>query len=314
MKSFLSFFRINDWWSHIIPPIVSFCLLGIYVGNISFDKAIINFILFYLLSIFTAAFGFFIGEWSDINDDEKANKKNTLVNITSTYKTTILITLLLFILLILYQLKLNTFLMGLVFMQYLCFCFYSLPPFRLKKNRFLALILDATYSGTLFYFIGFGVFNSSAHLSFLFIIWSFLKGLRNIISHLMMDKEHDTIIKVKTIANTIEINKIIRYSYFLLIFEILTFMGGLIVFKLWSILFSYSLFIVYWQYRDKYIIPYLYKRKKPIVRNRFIDFNYYYEFFFPLVIFILIIINLDEKYLFAFPLIILNLKFLKLFK
>jgi 4-hydroxybenzoate polyprenyltransferase len=212
------------------------------------------------------------------------------------------------------HLQLTPFLSSLVFAQYLCFCLYSLPPFRLKKNRFIALVLDAIYSGTLFNIICFNIFNSNTRLTYLLIFWSFLKGLRNIISHIIADKENDKLIQVVTIANTIEIKKIINYSYLLLVFEILTFMTGLLVYKLWVILVAYFLFIIYWQFRDNYVIPFLYKRKEPIIRNQLIDFNYFYEFFFPILLFILVIKHVDEKYIYAFPLIILNLKFLRLFK
>jgi 4-hydroxybenzoate polyprenyltransferase len=290
---------------------MSFCFIAIYSASIELDECYLKILLIYLLSIATASFGFFLGEWTDINDDLNAKKENTVIQLEITKRYLLLIFLAVFISIIIYFLNLNLVLLSIVILQFVCFILYSVPPFRLKENKIFAVILDSIYSGSLYYFLAFSIININNYLAYLLIVWALAKGIRNIIVHLIKDKENDRIANIKTIGNTVDLQKIKRFNNLILLIETCFFVLGLIHYNLYPIIFLFILFLIYWTFRDNYKIPFLVKRKEVMHRNKDLDINYFYEFYLPISLLILISIEVDIKYLFIFPLVLFNTKFLK---
>ncbi|MEZ5009090.1 MAG: hypothetical protein R2753_13145 [Chitinophagales bacterium] len=197
-KAFIQVLRTNDWWNNIIPPILGFFALGQLSLAPDF-RILYMFGNVFLLMIFTAIFGFFIGEWSDIKDDTKAGKKNLLVGKSSSFKFGFTILSVIGICFFSFQLRLSNFdLYLLVIAQMLCFILYSIPPFRLKKNKLASLVLDSLYSGTLMYVFVFAIGRQDATGSLVVLfIWGFLRGQRNYILHTLNDAKNDQQIGIK---------------------------------------------------------------------------------------------------------------------
>ena len=278
------YIRLKDWWSFIIPPIITFYCIGLILINSkssTLSTLLFSFVLFLVLTISTAAFGFFINEWSDIKDDTIAGKENTLSNA----KQHTLILLLLFIIsgivVSAYLLKLNKITQIIICVQLILLLLYSVPPFRLKRFKYLAVILDATYSGALFYIlaiiIGSNYHRFSIIWMYLLFFWSITKGIRNILHHLIQDKKYDAALRFKTVATANNTSTLEHFIFFLYRF----YYGKLFI----------TMYLLYWVYiifRKNYIIPFIIKRKQTITRSMSTEINLFYEKIFPLFVFIVL--------------------------
>jgi len=282
------FYRVKDWWNFIIPPVMAIYMVGLLINNSIFQalNVLTDFTFFLILTIAVAAFGFLIGEWSDINDDIKAGKKNTLIGLSLYSKIFLIVLSVLIQVLSIWKLRFNDWIFWtLYFIEIICFILYSLLPFRLKRHRLAAVVLDALYSGTLFYLLAYLYVSKITTLPLVFIFfWGISKGIRNIILHLLIDKENDSKIKVKTVANSISKIKIEKFLYYIILpLESLFFILMAYSFS-YIILFSFVLFCVYVIYKPCYIIPYIFKRKEKITVNAAQEINNFYETFFPTII------------------------------
>lgn len=308
MNKLFTYIRLKDWWSFIIPPIISFYYLQLLTKDtklLSFYNISFDFINFILLSIFVAAFGFFLNEWSDINDDKIAGKKNVLYNLSKKKIKFYFIFIVLVNILAILFIDWNPFTILLLTTQYLLFITYSVYPFRLKRNKYATLIIDALYSGTLFYILAFTIKSKIIEINFLQVtlifIWGFIKGIRNIIHHLIQDEKHDKKLQIKTIATTTNYKNLLHFAtYFLIPFEVLIF-----TFFLYTVpynyffLVSYLLFFLYVLNRKKHIIPFLLKRNQEIKTNKFTDINLYYEILLPLLSLFLLSVR-DNRFIIIF--------------
>jgi hypothetical protein len=270
---------------------MSFYCIGLLKANIeglSYSEIAFRFITFLVLTIFVAAFGFLLNEWTDIKDDEIA-KKNNALKYVSKLKIWIIfsfITAGIFLASLFVPWPPYTFL--LLVLQLLLFILYSAPPFRLKKIRPAAMVLDALYSGTLFYIIAMlvGGQRTPDLLPPILLVfsWGFCRGLRNIIYHFIMDAEHDILLQKertfffntdfarKMILRVILPGEILLYFFLLYFFPHHTFFCV-----------SYLLFIIYVYFRKDYTIPFLLKRKNEIQVQMITDINIYYEIIMPIV-------------------------------
>lgn len=154
-----------------------------------------------IISTITAIIGYFINDLYDINDDLKAGKKNYVSGFPVWLKI-LFLPFFIFILVILWIINeqflfikhANLYTLT-FFANTFLFLMYSVPPIRFKKAVYIAPILDALYSGALFYMLAFILATIKSPINkpaiIMILIWSFLKGLRNYFSHLCDDKEND---------------------------------------------------------------------------------------------------------------------------
>ena len=298
LKNLLLYIRIKDWWNYIIPPILSFYFIGLLVSN---NKTLISIIYDFtsvlFLSTFVASFGFFLNEWSDIKDDAIAKKPNQLSSLSNKHKWTILLLLLVGIYITLSITgRDNVLILFLCLIQIGLLILYSVMPFRLKRNKYAAIIIDALYSGTLFYIIAANI-GSSKNIPFqlimLIFIWAIIKGIRNIIHHLIQDKKHDEVLNLQTLATTTEIHSLKKIIlYFLLPTEIISYLFILYNIPYNKIFIAYFLlYCIYILYRKNYVIPFVLKREIPLGQNNLTEINLFYERYFPFIVLIALIYN-----------------------
>lgn len=293
----LRYIRLKDWWSFIVPPIITFYCIGLILINAKssiLSSLLLSFVLFLTLTISTAAFGFFINEWSDIKDDAIAGKANALSNAPRQSLYVLLVLISCGIALPAYLLKLNNTTRLILLLQITLLLLYSIPPFRLKRFKYLAVILDATYSGALFYIlaiiIGANFHRFSTTWMYLLFFWAITKGIRNILHHLIQDKKHDAALRFKTVATSNNTSTIEHFIYYIL----LPFESLLFVFFLYRFYFGklfIILYLVYWIYilfRKNCIIPFIVKRKQAITQSMSTEINVFYEKLFPLLVFMVL--------------------------
>lgn len=157
------------------------------------------------LAIPVAAFGFFLNEWTDITEDTAAGKPNYAAPLQPFARILLFLAISIVLLVILWGYPFPPVVRLLVMVQVLAFALYSCHPFRLKNSPVAAVLLDAIYSGTLFYIIALQLSIGSFLWKYVLLISSFglFKGLRNIIFHLVADKKFDTKAGKETMAHII---------------------------------------------------------------------------------------------------------------
>lgn len=223
LKNIRDILRTDDWWSHIIPPVLLFYFLGTS-QTIHHKIEFTELLYFFALLILVASFGFFVGEWSDIHDDHIAGKNNKLNGVSTKFRILILIVILSSVILFCFLLHLSKTQLGLVGIQILAFIFYSVPPFRLKKKPIASIVLDSIYSGTLMYVLAYS-FITDFRLNVFILIGStgILKGLRGYLLHTIHDADNDLKAGIKSLANSIGNNKMLPVLQVILLLEVVAF-------------------------------------------------------------------------------------------
>ncbi len=316
IHSYFKSIRIKDWWNFILPPVLGFYGWGLYQADVSFANSIFLSAGFLLLTVSVASFGFYINEWTDIQDDTAAGKSNAVRELPVSVRW------LFFLIIILqmgvgYYISISNLHSALLFAaQITCFIAYSYPPFRLRKNLYVAPLLDALYSGTIFYLLAINInYPTFFHLSTVqkgqlgfLLIWAILRGFRNIIMHLLFDAKFDAEIQQKTIGTHFDRQSVSKFLYRLVLpSEILGFLGFCFIgLRTPAVLLgiSFIVFIIYWFKRKTYIIPFLLKRPNPSMDDELYDINIFYEVVLPFYVFGLLALQKDAYYLFYFVVLI----------
>jgi hypothetical protein len=248
-------FRVQEWWGAILPPILLFYYLGIIENG--GDSPIIykNLVTLIIISIITALIGYYSNNYYDINDDLKAGKKNQLNSLPDIIKWLLIPAQLILLAVVIYLgiQKIHFHFVSIAIgINIILFFLYSIPPARLKKNKYISTLLDASYSGTLFYLIAFYIANPSGEFQlifgFLIFFWGITKGLRNYITHLCDDHENDLKLDFKTLSTAYSKEKMQSIAHVLYPLEII-----LLIFLLSSIasisiiaLIFCLLFFIFW--------------------------------------------------------------------
>ncbi len=308
IQTYFDSIRIKDWWNYILPPIAGFYGWGLFQSGRSFEDSFFTTVGFFLLTFGVASFGFFINEWTDIKDDLAAGKKNAVATLSISQQTAIFAFIVLQ-LLIGYRLcvtNLHTTL--LLCIQLLSLLLYSCPPFRMKKNMYIAPILDALYSGTIFYLVAinihyptfFGLNISQQSALVLLTIWAIFRGFRNIIMHLLTDEKFDAAIAQKTAGTQFHRYSVERFLYRIILpVEVVAFAGFCFAERAaYGILLgvAYLIFMLYWWKRKTHIIPFILKRQSPADESSLYSINIFHEVALPVYIFGLLAVQTDPFY------------------
>lgn len=317
IQSYFKSIRIKDWWNYILPPVVGFYGWGLYQSGLPFADSVFLSLGFLLLTISVASFGFYLNEWTDISDDTAAGKPNAVSALPVSARWLVLLVILLQMGLGFYISISNLHATLLFSAQIICFIVYSCPPFRLKKNLYAAPLLDALYSGTIFYLLAininyptfFGLMAAQKVQLIFLLVWALLRGFRNIIQHFLFDAKYDAVIHQKTIGTRYDRSSVSKFLYrFILPSEILSFLGFCSINGnnyTFLLGISYIVFILYWFKRKTYIIPFMLRRQEPSMDDELYDINIFYEVVLPVYIFGLLALQIDISYLFYCVLLVL---------
>lgn len=206
INSFINLFRTSHWWNYIFPPILGILYFVLLNEESKFEDIWLQLILFFISFVFTASFGFFYNDFCDIESDNKAGKQN-FVQKFSLKKRYFVLFLLLFLAILPWlffkNIQIGIFLFSI--QLFLLFA-YSHPYIRLKNKIHIAIITDALYSSLLPALIAFFLFSKNnlktenIEIILFFISILFLRGLRNILIHQIIDAENDIKSNTQTIV------------------------------------------------------------------------------------------------------------------
>jgi 4-hydroxybenzoate polyprenyltransferase len=206
-QKILKAIRLHDWWHFILPPIFAFYLTGIQLSHSESGlfEILSGLIKVIALAIPVASFGFFLNEWTDISEDAAAGKANYVAGLSFSLRVGVLFVIIIAAAGILIAGNFPPSVLVLLLIQLLLLIAYSVLPVRLKRFPIAAVILDALYSGPLFFMIALILSMGTPEIRFLLmaLIFGFLKGLRNIIFHLEQDKNYDLAAGKKTFAQLV---------------------------------------------------------------------------------------------------------------
>ena len=288
----LNIIRYNDWWLYKVPT-----LLAIFYATLSLSGYCIadNWIEILKLVFYICSAAVYVSIINDITDkklDEKAGKSNFFTTLTSAYSIIILTTTLLLQIIVLFVLSKHMYAALFYLLSLISYSLYSIPPFRLKQNRYLGILADAFGAHCfasifiLMYAYGITKMNLDTNWILAITLWSLLYGIRGIIWHQFVDKDADLKTGIKTLANspnTKPINTIISVVFFvetICLLSIIYSLKSWVVFVLF-IIYLVILFTRHYLFNSKIIIAIPFSKYYQII------FAEYYEFYFPISILIL---------------------------
>jgi hypothetical protein len=246
--------RLNKPWNYKFPLLLFFCYLPAVVAkNIDFEKFSIGILAAILLMTGFAGIAYMFNDYSDNEVDKLAGKQNMFEDgIQNKHRVTAFIYLI-FITLPWYWLPFDEVSLILATVVLLLYFLYAFKPFRLKEKGFLGLLTDATYAHiipaffayyTFVHIVDFRINFFSTTIATL-LIWQLISGLRNILSHQIIDFHND----LNTNTTTFTVKYGLQKSKFLLakIFislEIISFSVFLLLIELGFLFFIIS-YVVY---------------------------------------------------------------------
>ncbi|MBK7147458.1 MAG: hypothetical protein IPH78_01240 [Bacteroidetes bacterium] len=141
--------RFNSWWQYKIPPLLAifFTVKITELGATSQVNDCLQLALLFCWMFTAAAFGYFVNDFSDIEEDNLAGKSNLVQRIP--YGFRILVFFLLGLTVIAFQLILNhptSVAFQLSLLHLAVFVAYSVRPVRLKERSFWGALCDALYT------------------------------------------------------------------------------------------------------------------------------------------------------------------------
>jgi len=296
VNNLLLLIRTKQWWHAVLAFLLGLTYIFIYKFQIQFDKAIKILPIIIFLVLFTAITGYLINNLTDYDEDIHVKKK--IANIGKRKSLIIFIIIINLIAIYIIIGKQNTlWSLFLYLLQFLLFILYSVKPFRLKKHRYLSILLDSLYNSTVFsiFILSFFIPFNSSNFTFISILFLYLwiRGIKNYLSHLIDDRKYDIKIN-KTIVHVYGLKKIFRFIIILFVIEFFFVISFFYTISKHFILFLIGFIVIYF-FRN--IVYALYKKqfKRLIIYFRYV-LNDFYENWLP--IFTLIMLSLHEvKYI-----------------
>lgn len=206
MKAFvmsaLNLFRTKEWYDSKVPMLISVTLYIFALNKASFSTD--NFLIVITLTLFYSfflSFGYIINDYADIEVDKITGKKKVIHQFSRTAALffVILTATLGFGTILIFKRNIMVFIILLV--VYFFGMSYSAKPFRFKEKGIMGLIVSSSAQRCFPLFLVF-VIQDVPQLwrLILWIILSFIVGLRYILVHQYVDMENDSKSGVETFA------------------------------------------------------------------------------------------------------------------
>ncbi len=208
MSSFHQLARTADWFQWKIPPLLAVGYAMILINGIAFWPGFYTLFLLITSICSVGAYGHVVNDIFDIEQDLAAGKRNAMAKLSPSWRFFWVFLFIATGFLSLYLLTASLLMVALLFLNYLLPTIYSIPPFRLKERGILGVLADTSAAHLLPVLLIAISLNSIENISGLqnFIllvfaaIWAFFLGLRGIISHQVLDLQHDRKTNVVTFA------------------------------------------------------------------------------------------------------------------
>ena len=198
------FLRIKEWWNSKIVGLFGLIYLFLIETNLALNQVWEQFSFLALWMILAASFGYYINDTFDLLQDELANKANQTKSQHNLVKIFIALLILTLIGLDWFFLSQNLLVAYLIIGQVSLFFLYSLPKIRLKEKPLVGVLTDALYAhvlpGLIVLFTIVPPEQATPFLLTTFGLWMFFVGVRNILSHHLIDYENDKLSATVTSA------------------------------------------------------------------------------------------------------------------
>lgn len=244
--------RASTWWHHLIPPILSTAYALAWMGKLPPIEMPLPLFIFTISVIGSAAFGFWLNDWTDIEADRQVDKYNAASQITVLQRFIVLTALFITGWLPWFWIPVNPLARLLLAVLMLFFILYSVPPFRFKERSFLGIICDIHYGHVLPIAITLATFarlwrpdfQNAEVLVFLLFTLLYIKGFRNILEHQINDRKNDRKSHTRTFVLILGVLPAARWlSYVLIPLELLM-IGFFLLFWKVGMLLLYLLFLL----------------------------------------------------------------------
>jgi colanic acid/amylovoran biosynthesis glycosyltransferase len=185
--------------------------------------------LFLLFLAFVAVLGLgslghVLNDWSDIEEDRRAGKSNTMSRLSLPQRfLSLIVVVVIGYLPWFVGLKSNPFIITLLGLELLLFLLYSVRPVRLKRFPQVAIVLDALYAyvnPSLFLWLTFvaSIGNEAKLIETVSLfVWTLPMGLRHIVNHHVMDRENDRVSSTPNLANIYHPSSILNWIRYVLV-------------------------------------------------------------------------------------------------
>jgi 4-hydroxybenzoate polyprenyltransferase len=314
--------RAGDWRFSFIPHLFGNLYLWMLILEIDAKK---ESALLLTMSLFTsfgfAALGYFINEYFDQEQDEKAGKLNKMRFLKLYQKLLLLIAILLLTFLPWTIIPWNSVSVILIFSQIFLFLLYSIPFTRFKEKPLISGLIDASYAyiiPMLLSFYSFFLFAKKDEIPQFIFFYSFLLfavGFRNITIHQINDIFKDKKVGIKSfpmILGVVKTNSLLK-TLILLEFTAIVFLSiyliqiNFLFLSLFLVLifYAFQVFSFYKQTNDKIIV------NRPIRHLT----DTFYQIWFPLIT-LITLISIDLKWIIVLPIhlfLLVDLKDTKFF-
>jgi hypothetical protein len=203
----LSLVRFGNWWAQKLPPLLFVAYIELIRRHASLGASLATIGVLVLCVSCVAAYGHVVNDWTDIADDERAGKPNTMRGLPPLKRAVLCIAFVVvgFAALVPWPV-LPVF--AILALNYAWPTLYSVPPVRLKERGLYGVLTDAAGSHitpTAFAFALTGAIAGGPGNPLLlaaFLLWATALGLKGILYHQIADKVNDERAGVVTFATT----------------------------------------------------------------------------------------------------------------
>lgn len=247
-----AFTRSSEWWEPKITLMIGLGLMVCYPYFGDMSLGIVGFLFQLILALVAGAvYVSLINDYTDLEEDQLAGKPNRLQKISPFIRKGLIAISVAIIFLFIYLLWDYPVGLGFFIASKVSYTMYSFRPFRLKARGIWGILADACGAHvfpTLGMFAFLSEFFSSSvdwEAMVIFGVWSFLYGLRGILSHQYWDRDHDMLAGGKTFASQFPREIIQRLEILFVVVEITSFVLLLFYFGLFPLLIAIFFYLCY---------------------------------------------------------------------
>lgn len=247
-----NFTRSHDWWEPKVTLIISMGLLPIYFySTISPTDGLLFLLLLICSTVFGAVYVSLINDFTDLEEDLRAGKKNRLQNYSSNIRIGLISASVIGIVLFIYLFLSYPVGLGFLIASWIVYTLYSFPPVRLKARRGWGVLADSLGAHV---FPSMGIFaivsdflvqSVDWYALTLIGLWSLFYGFRGILGHQYSDRKHDEMVGLQTFATQFSPQKMKRIELPLFLVEFFLLFGILLYFQLFPLLFLLGIYFLY---------------------------------------------------------------------
>lgn len=193
MKKIIDYFRVLEWYDSKIPfMLCGFIFNVILVGDRDVWDISVKFILYFIYLVAFLSFSYLINDYSDMDADKKAGKKKVIFAVDKRLTIFVLVLLPICGIVPLWgYLKFNMFYIVLAIVVYFFGAAYSISLFRFKERGFIGL-LECSVAQRCIPLLVIPFLVDSFNIYFvLWIVISFIDGIRYLVIHQYIDREND---------------------------------------------------------------------------------------------------------------------------